>query len=109
MRGRDIQSVVEEIQKKLDAELKLPSGYFITYGGTFQNLQEAKNRLLFAVPVALLLIFLLLFFSFRSITESSIIFSAIPLAAIGGVIALWLRGMNFSISAGIVFFNCCCC
>jgi cobalt-zinc-cadmium resistance protein CzcA len=103
VRGRDIQGVVEEIQKKLDAELKLPAGYFITYGGTFQNLQEAKDRLLLAVPVALILIFILLFFSFRSITESLIIFSAIPLAAIGGVVALYLRGMNFSISAGIGF------
>lgn len=103
VRGRDIQSVVEDIQKKLDVELKLPPGYFITYGGTFQNLQEAKDRLTLAVPVALLLIFLLLFFSFRSISESLIIFSAIPLAAIGGVVALWLRDMNFSISAGIGF------
>lgn len=103
VRGRDIESVVEDMQRKLQAELKLPSGYYITYGGTFQNLKEAKNRLLIAVPVALLLIFLLLFISFRSITESLIIFSAIPLAAIGGVIALWARGMNFSISAGIGF------
>lgn len=103
VRGRDIQSVVEDIQKKLDAELKLPSGYYISYGGTFQNLQEAKNRLAIAVPVALLLIFLLLYFSFNNITESLIIFSAIPLAAIGGVFALWSRGMNFSISAGIGF------
>lgn len=103
VRGRDIQSVVEDIQKKLDTELKLPAGYFLSYGGTFQNLQEAKNRLFVAVPVALLLIFLLLYFSFRDITESLIIFSAIPLAAIGGVVAIWLRGMNFSISAGIGF------
>jgi heavy metal efflux system protein len=103
VRGRDIQSVVEEIQIKLDAKLKLPSGYYITYGGTFQNLQEAKDRLTLAVPVALLLIFLLLFFSSRSITESLIIFSAIPLASIGGVAALWICGMNFSISAGIGF------
>ncbi len=103
VRGRDIQSVVEEIQSKLDEKLKLPSGYYVTYGGTFKNLQEAKGRLLVAVPVALLLIFMLLFFSFRSITESLIIFSAIPLSAIGGVVALWLRGMNFSISAGIGF------
>lgn len=101
--GRDIQGVVEDIQKKLDAELKLPSGYYITYGGTFQNLQEAKERLMVAVPVALLLIFFLLFVAFRSITESLIIFSAIPLAAIGGVLALWMRNMNFSISAGIGF------
>ncbi len=103
VKGRDIESTVADIQKKLDAELKLPSGYFSSYGGTFQNLQEAKKRLSIAVPVALLFIFLLLFLSFRSITESLIIYSAIPLAAIGGVVALWLRGMNFSISAGIGF------
>ncbi|HRH65494.1 MAG TPA: CusA/CzcA family heavy metal efflux RND transporter [Bacteroidia bacterium] len=103
VRGRDIQSVVEDMQQKLEAELKLPSGYFLTYGGTFQNLKEAKSRLMVAVPAALLLIFLLLFLSFRSIAESLIIYSAIPLAAIGGVIGLWARGMNFSISAGIGF------
>lgn len=103
VRGRDIESAVKDIQAKLDAELKLPSGYFITYGGTFQNLQEAKDRLYLAVPVALLLILLILFFSFGSITDSLIIFSAIPFAAIGGVLALWSRGMNFSISAGIGF------
>ena len=103
VRGRDIESVVKDMQAKLDAQLKLPPGYYLTYGGTFQNLQEAKNRLYLAVPVALCLIFLLLFFSFGSITESLIIFSAIPFAAIGGVVALWLRGMNFSISAGIGF------
>lgn len=103
VRGRDIQSVVEEIQQELNSKLKLPSGYYITYGGTFQNLLEAKARLTLAVPVALLLIFLLLFFSFRSLTESLIIFSAIPLAAIGGVFALYTRGLNFSISAGIGF------
>jgi cobalt-zinc-cadmium resistance protein CzcA len=103
VRGRDIESVVKDIQTKLGVDLKLPSGYFITYGGTFQNLQEAKNRLFLAVPVSLFLIFLLLFFSFGSINESLIIFSAIPFAAIGGIVALWLRSMNFSISAGIGF------
>lgn len=103
VRGRDVESVVLEIQQKLDAKLKLPEGYFITYGGQFQNLQEAKGRLLLAVPVALLLIFFLLFLSFRSIKEATIIFSAIPLASIGGVFALWTRGMNFSISAGVGF------
>ncbi len=102
-KGKDIETIVALIQKKLDAELKLPSGYYITYGGTFQNLQEAKKRLSVAVPVALFMIFILLFFSFRSVKESLIIFSAIPLAAIGGVVALWIRGMNFSISAGIGF------
>ncbi|WP_264564513.1 CusA/CzcA family heavy metal efflux RND transporter [Flavobacterium sp. N3904] len=103
VRGRDVESVVLEIQKKLDAKLKLPEGYFIKYGGQFQNLQEAKGRLLLAVPVALLLIFFLLFLSFRSLKEATIIFSAIPLASIGGVFALWSRGMNFSISAGVGF------
>jgi cobalt-zinc-cadmium resistance protein CzcA len=103
VRGRDVESVVKEIQQTLDAKLKLPEGYFITYGGQFQNLQEAKDRLQLAVPVALLLIFFLLFLTFRSAKESIIIFSAIPLAAVGGILALWLRGMNFSISAGVGF------
>ncbi|MBW4362142.1 CusA/CzcA family heavy metal efflux RND transporter [Flavobacterium taihuense] len=103
VRGKDVESVVLEIQKKLDAKLKLPEGYFIKYGGQFQNLQEAKGRLLLAVPVALLLIFFLLFLSFGSLKEATIIFSAIPLASIGGVLALWGRGMNFSISAGVGF------
>jgi heavy metal efflux system protein len=103
VRGRDVESVVKEIQQVLDAKLKLPEGYFVTYGGQFQNLQEAKSRLLIAVPVALLLIFFLLFLTFRSTKEALIIFSAIPLAAIGGILALWMRGMNFSISAGVGF------
>ena len=102
-RGRDVESVVKEIQQTLDAKLKLPEGYYITYGGQFQNLQEAKGRLQLAVPVSLLLIFFLLFLTFRSAKEATIIFSAIPLAAIGGIIALWMRGMNFSISAGVGF------
>ncbi len=103
VRNRDIQSVAEEIKTSLGQKLNLPPGYYVEYGGTFQNLQEAKGRLAIAVPVALLLIFLLLFLTFRSIKETLIIFSAIPLAAIGGVGALWIRGMNFSISAGIGF------
>lgn len=103
VRGRDVESVVKEIQQTLDAKLKLPEGYYVAYGGQFQNLQEAKSRLLIAVPVALLLIFFLLFLTFRSAKEALIIFSAIPLAAIGGILALWLRGMNFSISAGVGF------
>ena len=102
-RGRDVESVVKEIQQTLDAKLKLPEGYYVTYGGQFQNLQEAKGRLQLAVPVSLLLIFFLLFLTFRSAKEATIIFSAIPLAAIGGIIALWIRGMNFSISAGVGF------
>jgi len=103
VRGRDVETVVKEIQQILDAKLKLPEGYYITYGGQFENLQQAKARLLLAVPVALLLIFFLLFLTFRSAKESIIIFSAIPLAAVGGILALWLRGMNFSISAGVGF------
>lgn len=102
-RGRDVESVVKDIQQILNAKLKLPEGYYITFGGQFQNLQEAKGRLKLAVPISLFLIFFLLFLTFRSAKEAIIIFSAIPLAAIGGIIALWLRGMNFSISAGVGF------
>ena len=83
--------------------MKLPSGYFIKYGGTFENLQQAKSRLSLAVPVSLILILLMLYFTFRSLKYGLLIFSAIPLSAIGGILALTLRGMNFSISAGIGF------
>lgn len=103
VRGRDIESVVNELRSKLDTQIKLPVGYYLTYGGQFQNLQEAKDRLSIAVPVALGLIFLLLFFTFGSIRQSLLIFSAIPLSAIGGIFALWLRDMPFSISAGVGF------
>jgi heavy metal efflux system protein len=103
VRTRDVQSIVKEIQTKLDAKLKLPPGYYITYGGQFEHLEAANQRLAFAVPVALLLILLLLYFTFRSFKETFLIFSAIPLSAIGGVFALWLRGMPFSISAGVGF------
>ncbi|TDE29341.1 CusA/CzcA family heavy metal efflux RND transporter [Flavobacterium ranwuense] len=103
VRGRDIKSVVEEIQQKLDKDFKLPAGYYITYGGQFENLVEATKRLSIALPVALGLIMVLLFFTFNSIKQAALIFTAIPLSAIGGVFALWLRGMPFSISAGIGF------
>jgi len=103
VRGRDVEGIVKDIQKALDAKLKLPEGYYIRYGGQFENLQEAKSRLLIAVPVALLLIFFLLYLSFRSVKDALIIYSAIPLAAIGGIFALWIRNMNFSISAGVGF------
>jgi cobalt-zinc-cadmium resistance protein CzcA len=103
VRGRDVKSVVNEIQANLDAKLKMPPGYYTTYGGQFQNLVEANKRLSVAVPVALALIFVLLFFTFGSIKQSLLIFTAIPLSAIGGVFALWLRGMPFSISAGVGF------
>jgi cobalt-zinc-cadmium resistance protein CzcA len=103
VRGRDVQSVVNDIQIVLNKNLKLPSGYYITYGGQFQNLIQAKNRLMIAVPLSLALIFVLLFFTFNSIKESLLIFTAIPLAAIGGVFALLIRGLPFSISAGVGF------
>jgi len=103
VKGRDVKSVVEELQEKLDAEVKLPAGYYFTYGGTFKNLEEASKRLMVAVPVALLLIFVLLFFTFNSVRETLLIYTAIPMSAIGGVLALWLRDMPFSISAAVGF------
>jgi len=103
VRGRDVEGTVEEIQAKLDKQLKLPVGYYLTYSGEFQNLQEAKARLSIAVPVALLLILVLLFVTFKSIPQTLLIFTAVPLSAIGGVFALLIRGMPFSISAGVGF------
>jgi cobalt-zinc-cadmium resistance protein CzcA len=103
VRGRDVESIVEEMQAKMDRDVKLPAGYYATYGGQFQNLREASARLGVAVPVALLLIFVLLYFTFQSLRQSILILTAIPLSAIGGVLALWLREMPFSISAGIGF------
>ncbi|BFP39868.1 CusA/CzcA family heavy metal efflux RND transporter [Flavobacteriaceae bacterium GF1] len=103
VRNRDVQSVVMDIQEKLNAELQLPPGYFIRYGGAFENLQRATQRLKTLVPVALLLIFILIFFALRSLKQTLIIYLAIPLATIGGVFALWVRDMPFSISAGVGF------
>ncbi len=103
VRGRDVQSTVRDIQAVLDRDLRLPSGYYFTYGGQFQNLQEATSRLLLAVPLALLVIVALLFATLHNLRETLFVFSAIPLSAIGGVWALWLRGMPFSISAGVGF------
>lgn len=100
---RDVQSVVEEIQQQLNDQVKLPTGYYFTYGGQFENLQKASNRLMIAVPMSLFLIFILLYFTFRSLKQALLIFTAIPMSAIGGVFALLLRGMPFSISAGIGF------
>ncbi|WP_211327252.1 efflux RND transporter permease subunit [Chitinophaga flava] len=103
VRGRDIASVVKDIEAAIEKEVKLPTGYFIRYGGQFENLKEANDRLSLAVPAALLLIFALLYFTFSSVKQSLLIFTAIPMAAIGGVFALMLRGMPFSISAGVGF------
>ena len=103
VRNRDVKSIVNDIQDIVDAKVKMPSGYHITYGGQFKNLEEANARLALALPVALLLILLLLYFTFRSIKQSLLIFTAIPLSAIGGVFALLIRDMPFSISAGVGF------
>jgi cobalt-zinc-cadmium resistance protein CzcA len=103
VRGRDVASVVHDIQDIVEHQVKLPEGYRVTYGGQFENLQNARDRLMIVVPAALLVILLLLFLAFGSIKESLIIFSAIPFAIVGGVFALQLRGMPFSISAGVGF------
>ena len=103
VRGRDIQSMVKELQQKTTENIKLPPGYYITYGGAFENLVAAKKRLSIAVPVALLLIFIMLYFTFKSVKQGLLIYSAIPLSAIGGILALAIRGIPFSISAGVGF------
>lgn len=103
VRNRDVQSVIADVTKQIDAKVQLPTGYYVKYGGQFENLQAAKARLAIAVPVALLLIFVLLFFTFHSAKQTLLIFTAVPMSLIGGILALWLRGMNFSISAGVGF------
>ncbi|HET8886410.1 MAG TPA: CusA/CzcA family heavy metal efflux RND transporter [Salinimicrobium sp.] len=103
IRDRDVQSVVKDIQNKLEAELNLPPGYYIRYGGAFENFERANNRLKIVVPIALLLIFILIYFALKSFKQTTMIYVAIPLAAIGGIFALWLRDMPFSISAGVGF------
>ncbi|MDX2191648.1 MAG: CusA/CzcA family heavy metal efflux RND transporter [Bacteroidota bacterium] len=103
VRGRDVESTVIETEQLMKQKIQLPPGYFFTFGGQFENLIEAKQRLVIAVPVALALIFLLLFFTFHSAKDALLIYSSIPLSAIGGIIALWWRDMPFSISAGIGF------
>lgn len=103
VRGRDIQSTVNELQGKVSSQIKLPPGYYITYGGAFENLEAAKERLYFAVPLALVLIFLLLYFAFNSVKQGLLIYSCIPLSAIGGIFALAIRDIPFSVSAGIGF------
>ncbi|MBB6611566.1 CusA/CzcA family heavy metal efflux RND transporter [Pontibacter sp. Tf4] len=103
VRGRDVQSIVDELQQKVQQQLNLPPGYYVVYGGAFENLEAAQQRLSVAVPVSLGLIFLLLYFAFRSVRYGLLIYSAIPLSAIGGIFALWVRDMSFSISAGVGF------
>jgi len=104
VRGRDVESIVKDIKQIFEQrKVKLPVGYYVEYGGQFENLEKGKQRLMVAVPIALGLIFLLLYFTFHSIKQAILIFTAIPLSAIGGVVALWLRDMPFSISAGVGF------
>ncbi|HTO14961.1 MAG TPA: CusA/CzcA family heavy metal efflux RND transporter [Edaphocola sp.] len=100
---RDVQSIVNELEEKVNEQMQFSPGYYVTYGGAFQNLKAATNRLLIAVPLALLLIFVLLYFAFHSVKQGLLIYSAIPLSAIGGIFFLAIRGMPFSISAGVGF------
>ena len=103
VRNRDLQSVVTDVQNIVNTKIKLPAGYYVKYGGQFENLQSAKARLLIAVPIALFLIFILLYFAFGSVKEALMVYSAIPLSAVGGILFLWMRGLPFSISAGVGF------
>jgi len=103
VRDRDVQSIVKELQNKVATKIKFPAGYYPTYGGAFENLNAAKDRLLIAVPISLILIFILLFFAFNSVKQGLLIYSAIPLSMIGGIFFLAMRGMPFSISAGVGF------
>ncbi|WP_436516084.1 efflux RND transporter permease subunit [Ekhidna sp. To15] len=103
VRNRDLESVVTDTRELIEANISLPVGYSISYGGQFENLKNARERLTFAVPLALFLIFIMLFFAFKSVKEAFLVFTAIPLAAIGGVFLLWIRGLPFSISAGVGF------
>ena len=101
--GKDVQTIVKTLQQKVETQLNLPKGYTIVYGGSFENMTAAKERLAIVVPVALLLIFLLLYFAFGSVKQGLLIYTAIPLSAMGGIFALWMRDMPFSISAGVGF------
>lgn len=103
VRNRDMESVVKDVSSIINEKINLPPGYYVTYGGQFENMQNALTRLRIAVPVALCLIFILLYFAFGSIRETLLVFTAIPLSAVGGVLLLWMRGMPFSISAGVGF------
>ena len=103
VRNRDLQSVVEDIQATIDKNVKFKSGTYVKYGGQFENLQNATNRLMIVVPIALALIFIFLHFAFKSMKDTIMIFTAIPLSVVGGILALWIRGMSFSISAGVGF------
>jgi cobalt-zinc-cadmium resistance protein CzcA len=101
--GRDIESFVRDAEQRIRAQVKMPEGYIFEFGGQFKNLEEARARLMIVVPAALVLIFILIFLAFGSLREAFLIYSGIPLAVTGGVLALWLRGMPFSITAAVGF------
>ncbi len=103
VRGRDVGSFVAQVQKSIEEEVKLPSGYYVRYGGQFENFQRARQRLLIVVPVALALIFTLLYFTYGRVLDAARVFTGVPFAAVGGIVALWLRDIPFSISAGVGF------
>lgn len=103
VRGRDVGSFVADVQKSIEREVKLPSGYYVRYGGQFENLQRAQQRLMIVVPVALALIFTLLYFTYGRVLDAARVFTGVPFAAVGGIVALWLRDIPFSISAGVGF------
>jgi cobalt-zinc-cadmium resistance protein CzcA len=107
VRGRDVASFVAEARRRLAREVQLPSGYYIRWGGQFENLQAATDRLLVVVPLALALVFAMLYFTFRSVKPAALIYLNVPIAATGGVVALVLRGLPFSISAGVGFIALC--
>jgi heavy metal efflux system protein len=103
LRGRDVESFVKEAQGKVHDKVKIPEGYSVEFGGQFKNLQEARARLNIVVPMALGLIFILIFMAFGSLRQAALIYTGIPLAVTGGIFALWIRGLPFSISAGVGF------
>ena len=103
VRDRDMGSFVAEIRREIEQNVELPSGYYLGYGGQFEHLERARTRLLIVVPLALLLVFVLLYFSLRGARDASLVFTGVPFAAVGGIAALWIRGLPFTISAGVGF------
>src|SRR5206468_10054208 len=103
LKTRDIEGFVREADRRIREQVKMPNGYLVEFGGQFQHLQEARTRLAIVVPATLALIFVLVFISFRSVRQTLIIYTGVPLAATGGVLALWICGMPFSISAAVGF------
>jgi cobalt-zinc-cadmium resistance protein CzcA len=103
VRDRDVGSFVAELRRKIDGRLSLPAGYYVRFGGQFEHLQRAQQRLMVVVPLALALIFGLLYLTFKNLPDAGRVFLAVPLAIVGGVVALWMRGLPFSISAAVGF------